>query len=227
MTMLDLDLALFHGVFDERVPVPPVPRLPADRPGRPGRPARRPHVVAIGGSTRPGSSAELALRVAAAAAEEAGADVTVIAGRELMLPIYDTESAHRTPLARRLVETVRTADGVLLASPGYHGALSGLVKNAVDYLEDLREDDRPYLDGRAVGCIAIAYGWQASVTTLQQLRQVTHALRGWPTPQGCAVNASLGPVTSPGQDSVQAQLRVAGRQVVEFAQLRAGLTPAV
>jgi FMN reductase len=216
MTMLDLDLDLF------RVP----PAGWADQPSA-RRGGRRPRVVAIGGSTRPGSSAELAVRVAAAAAEDAGAEVTVIAGRDLMLPIYDTECRDRTPAARRLVEAVRAADGVLLSSPGYHGALSGLVKNAVDYLEDLRDDERPYLDGRAVGCVAVAYGCQASVTTLQQLRQVTHALRGWPTPQGCAVNASLGPVTGPSQESVHAQLRVAGRQVVEFAVLQARLSPVI
>jgi FMN reductase len=210
MTMLDLDLDLFRGVA----------------PG-PFRGSHRPHVVAIGGSTRPGSSAELAVRVAAAAAAESGADVTVIAGRDLMLPIYDTETTDRTPQAQRLVEAVRSADGILLSSPGYHGALSGLVKNAVDYLEDLRGDDRPYLDGRAVGCIAVAYGWQASVTTLQQLRQVTHALRGWPTPQGCAVNASLGPVTGSAQESTLAQLRLAGRQVVEFAHMRAAMSTTV
>lgn len=213
MTMLDLDLELFR-TLSGGITTP----APADQRG-----PWRPRVVAIGGSTRPGSSAELAVRVAAAAAEEAGADVTVIAGRDLMLPIYDTEDRNRTPQARRLVEAVRSADGILLSSPGYHGALSGLVKNAVDYLEDLRDDERPYLDGRAVGCIAVAYGWQASVTTLQQLRQVTHALRGWPTPQGCAVNATLGPVTAPSQESVLAQLRLAGRQVVEFANLRASV----
>jgi FMN reductase len=215
MTMLDLDLDLFRAL------TPPV-GTPEGLP-----PRRRPRVVAIGGSTRPGSSAELALRVAAAAAADAGAELSFVTGRELMLPIYDTESDHRAADALRLVEEVRRADGILLASPGYHGALSGLVKNAIDYLEDLREDDRPYLDGRAVGCIAIAYGWQASVTTLQQLRQVTHALRGWPTPQGCSVNASLGPVTAPSQESALAQLRVAGRQVVEFANLRASLSATV
>ena len=221
MTMLDLDLELFRAMNGGSSP-----RLP-DQLAEVPRGPRRPRVVAIGGSTRPGSSAELAVRVAASAAQEAGADVTVIAGRDLMLPIYDTEDSHRTAAARRLVEAVRSADGILLSSPGYHGALSGLVKNAIDYLEDLRDDSRPYLDGRAVGCVAVAYGWQASVTTLQQLRQVTHALRGWPTPQGCAVNASLGPVTAPDQESALAQLRVAGRQVVEFANLRAGVSATV
>ncbi|MFM8897094.1 MAG: NADPH-dependent FMN reductase, partial [Actinomycetales bacterium] len=146
-------------------------------------------ILAIGGSTRPQSSSERALEVAALAAEAAGATVIRITGRDLMLPIYDTESGERTAAAQHLVDQARLADGVLVASPGYHGGISGMMKNALDYLEDLAGDDRPYLDGRAVGCIAVAHGWQATVSTLHQLRQVVHALRGWPTPLGGVVNA--------------------------------------
>ena len=71
---------------------------------------------------------------------------------------------------------------IIVASPAYHGGVSGLVKNALDYVEDLRDAKRPYLDGRAVGCIACAGGWQAAVATLTGLRSISHALRGWPTP---------------------------------------------
>ena len=48
------------------------------------------------------------------------------------------------------MRAVSAADGLIIASPGYHGGISGLVKNALDYVEDLRGDARPYLDGRAV-----------------------------------------------------------------------------
>jgi hypothetical protein len=46
------------------------------------------------------------------------------------------------------------------------GGISGLVKNALDYVEDLRDHELPYLDGRAVGCIGCAYRRQATTTTL-------------------------------------------------------------
>ena len=65
---------------------------------------------------------------------------------------------------------LRDADAVVVGSPGYHGAVSGLVKNALDYIEDLREDPRVYLDNTPWGCISCAYGWQAAVGTLGQLR---------------------------------------------------------
>lgn len=181
-------------------------------------------IVAVGGSTRPGSSSELAVRCAGRAAEAAGANVVYITGRDLILPIYDTETADRTDQARTLVESIRGAHGMLIASPGYHGGISGMIKNALDYIEDLREDDRPYLHGRAVGCIAVAYGWQATVSTLQQIRQVTHALRGWPTPLGATINAQTTKfaVDATTDDPAAAQqLATIGEQVVEFARMRA------
>jgi FMN reductase len=122
------------------------------------------------------------------------------------------------------LSAVRRADAVILASPGYHGTLSGMIKNALDYLEDLRADARPYLDGMPVGCVAVAYGWQATTSTLQSLRTTVHALRGWPSPMGAAINASavvFGPSGEFADDSSLFQLQLVGRQVTEFALLRA------
>lgn len=180
-------------------------------------------VVGIGGSLRNDSQSERALRIALAGAEEAGAKITPITGADLLLPFYDPAVPERPPAARHLIDELRVADGVVLVSPGYHGTISGLVKNALDYIEDLREDDRVYLDGRAVGCVAAARGWQASVTTLTALRSIVHALRGWPTPLGAAVNSALVTFDEDGECSdpqVSASLRLIGHQVVEFALAR-------
>lgn len=176
----------------------------------------------MGGSTRADSTSEAALRIAASGARDAGADVEILAGRDLMLPIYDPDDPLRSAQAQRLVGLARAAAGLIIVSPGYHGGLSGLVKNSLDYLEDLRGDaPGAYLDGRAVGCIAVAHGWQAAVGTLHQVRQVVHALRGWPTPFGAVVNSSEVRLDDPAAvpASVE-QLRLVGAQVVEFAHMR-------
>lgn len=180
-------------------------------------------VLAIGGSTRPDSSSERAVRAAARGAAQHGAEVRFIVSRDLIMPIYDTETDERTDLAQQLVEAYRWADGLIVASPGYHGGISGMIKNALDYIEDLREHDRVYLDGMAVGCIAVAYGWQATVSTLHQLRQVAHAVRGWPTPLGASVNASVTKLDHEGNSddtAAVAQLEGVGAQVAEFARMR-------
>ncbi|HJP79950.1 MAG TPA: NAD(P)H-dependent oxidoreductase [Pseudonocardiaceae bacterium] len=180
-------------------------------------------VVGIGGSLRADSQSERALRIALAGAEEAGAKTIAFSGEDLLLPFYDPTVADRPANALRLIDELRNADGVVVVSPGYHGTVSGLVKNALDYLEDLREEHDPYLDGRAVGCVSVAFGWQAAVTTLTALRSIAHALRGWPTPLGAAINTAAVTFDSDGGCSdpkVTANLRTIGTQVVEFASAR-------
>lgn len=181
-------------------------------------------VVGIGGSLRPDSQSERAMNAALAGARDAGAKVRAIPAGGLQLPFYDQDSPERGAAALELIEALREADGVVLASPGYHGTISGLMKNALDYVEDLREDSRPYLDGRAVGCVGVAYGWQATVMTLQALRSVVHSLRGWPTPLGGAVNSAetrFGPDGECADSKVAGTLSTIGAQVVEFAEHRA------
>jgi FMN reductase len=149
-----------------------------------------PYIVAVGGTLRPGSSTEKAMQHVLNAAERAGARTKLISGPALQLPMYQPENPDRSDAARDLVAQLALADGIILGSPGYHGSISGLVKNALDYAEDLRTDVRPYFSGRAVGCIATAGGWPGAVNTLGALRDIVHALRGWPTPLGAAINSS-------------------------------------
>jgi FMN reductase len=179
-------------------------------------------IVGLGGTEREGSVTEACLREALLAAEQGGARVKLFSARSLELPMFNPTVSHRSRRARTLIEAIRECDGLVLGSPAYHGDLSGLVKNALDYLEDLHDDPRPYLDGRAVGCIVCAYGGQATATTLTSLRNIVHALRGWPTPLGVTVSSTSllvngGAVTD---QRLRARLHVLGQQVVEFAQAR-------
>ncbi|GGM05593.1 NADPH-dependent FMN reductase [Nakamurella endophytica] len=175
-------------------------------------------IVGIGGSVDPGSQSGYALEAVLARARDGGAEVSSFTGRGLDFPPYHS-GAQPPPTARDYVEAVRAADAVVISSPGYHGTVSGLVKNALDYLEELRTDDRPYLHGRAVGLIAVARGWQAAVTTLTTLRQVTHALRGWPTPLGMAVNSAVTRFDATGateDGAVRTAVGLLTRQLLDF-----------
>jgi FMN reductase len=175
-----------------------------------------PHFVALGGTTRPGSSTERALVAALAFAEAKGARTTLLGAEIIALPHYAPENPDRTDAAKLLVATLRDADAVIVGSPGYHGALSGLVKNALDYIEDMSRDEKAYLSGVPVGCVATAAGWQAAVATMTQLRSIVHALRGWPTPLGVAIN-SIGDGTDPiMSEIVQNQLELMVDQQFEF-----------
>jgi FMN reductase len=185
--------------------------------------ARRPLVVGLGGTERDGSVTEACIREALHAAELAGARVQLFGARSLDLPMFKPTVSRRSKRVVTLVEAIRQCDGLVLGSPAYHGGLSGLVKNALDYLEDLHDDPRPFLDGRAVGCIACAYGGQATATTLTSLRNIVHALRGWPTPLGVTADCSSTVLGSGGviDPQLRARLQILGQQVVEFALTRA------
>jgi FMN reductase len=182
-----------------------------------------PLIVGFGGTAAPDSSTEIALVLALAAAQREGVRTKLFGSETLAaLPHYLTPASKNSEHARELLEYVREADGIIIASPGYHGSISGIVKNAIDYLEETAKDSRVYLDGLPVGLIATAYGWQAATSTLSTLRSIVHALRGWPTPLGAAINCSGG-IFKGGQCSdprALNQLELVGQQVCQFARLR-------
>ena len=136
------------------------------------------------------------------------------------LPHFNPEAPERTPEQIALVEAVRGADGLVIGTPGYHGSLSGLVKNAIDLLEDTNRDARVYWDGLPVGLVVSAAGWQAGGVTLAALRGITHAMRGWPTPLGLAINSieqrpfgADGALVDP---AIAAQVALMARQIMGF-----------
>lgn len=150
----------------------------------------QPHVVALGGTLRPESATGRLLAAALDMAAARGARTTLLTGEEIAFPHYEPDVAAANRAVARYLEALRSADAVIVGSPGYHGTLSGLVKTALDYAEQLRTDERVYFDGLPVGLIATAAGWQAAVSTLHALRTITHSLRGWPTPMGLAINTA-------------------------------------
>ena len=183
----------------------------------------RPYILGLGGTIRAGSSTQRALSTALEAAGEKGADTLLLCGSDLDMPAYAPGAEVLAQGARRILAEIRRADGIILGTPGYHGGISGLVKNALDYIEELKSDPRPYLEGRAVGCIVTAAGSQGATATLIALRSVVHALRGWPTPLGAAI-VTANPVFDAAGNClsprIETQLKVIAQQVFDFAALQ-------
>ncbi len=185
----------------------------------------KPLVVAIGGTLRRHSSTEKVLRLVLDRCAEQGATTCLITGDDLVMPPYAPDLADRSETAVRLVDAIRSADAILIGSPGYHGSISGLVKNALDYVEDLREACG-YFGGRPVGCVATGAGWQGAVSTLNAIRSTVHALRGWPTPLGIAVNTAdpLYSADDPGRSNALAgNCAELARQMLEFVSAQRAL----
>lgn len=177
------------------------------------------YIVGLGGTLRPASSTERVITHVLGYARELGAETASFVAEAIDLPMYSPTSAIRSAGAHALIEAVRRADCLIIGSPGYHGGVSGLVKNALDYAEDLAKDRRPYLEGRAVGCISTGAGWQGANSALHSLRSIVHALRGWPSPLGIAVNTRTPAFGNGGEclvPELQSQMQIMAAQLVQF-----------
>src|SRR5262249_28572750 len=82
------------------------------------------------------------------------------------------------------------ADAVVLATPVYHGAFSGLLKNALDHLKGDAFTHLP------VGTLAAGGGPRSASVACDQLRSIIRALGGWSTPTH--VGMSYGDVSDEG-----------------------------
>lgn len=173
-------------------------------------------VLGIAGSLVEGGDVASALGIVLETARGEGAEVRLLAGRELVLPVFDPNAtpASAPPEVEALLETLRWADGYVWGSPAYHGAVSGLFKNAIDYVEYLAPDG--YLAGKPVGLVAAAGGTLAAPYVLQQMTHIAHALRGWVVPLMVPIHQAFqvfrnGEVSD---DAVALRLRQLGRLLV-------------
>jgi NAD(P)H-dependent FMN reductase len=180
--------------------------------------AGTPRVVLLAGSLSAHSSADRLARWCARRCVEEGMPSVVFSGNDLEFPFY--RPGRTEPRSRAYLAALAGADGVVLLSPAYHGAPSGLLKNALDYVNELAGDPRPYLHGRAIGCVAVAGGDQGAHSTVASLRTIGHALRGWPTPLGVTLareRAAFADDGSPAHPSTVGDLTVMLEQVLTMA----------
>ncbi|MGZ3305773.1 MAG: NADPH-dependent FMN reductase [Asticcacaulis sp.] len=181
---------------------------------------QQPFIVGFGGAIRSGSSTERLVGRVLAQAEALGARTQQFDGAALAaLPHYDPGNPLRTTLQTQFLDAIRRADAVVIGSPVYHGGIAGVVKNAIDLIGDLAKDDRVFLDGRPVGLVVSAGGEQGAGVTLSAMRDIVHALRGWPTPVGVAVNANGQPIFT--EDGAIASASLAKAVATQAAQLLA------
>ena len=90
---------------------------------------------------------------------------------QLSLPIFTgVPHQYETEEVQELIEKIEKADGILLATPEYHGAMSGALKNALDFLNSA------YFAHKPVALLAVSGGGKGGINALNNLRTVTRAL---------------------------------------------------
>ncbi len=134
-------------------------------------------LLGISGSLRAASSSRAALQCALAKAEHLGAQVDLVDLRLTPLPLFnpDTRDGKHHAL---IAEKVRWANAYLIASPDYHGSMSGGVKNFLDYF--WKE-----LGGKLYGTILSSH--EKGLTPTDHIRTAIRQCYGWSLPYGIAI----------------------------------------
>jgi len=133
------------------------------------------NVLGVAGSTRKGSFSGQALKITLEYAKKQGAEVRLI---EAGLPLYDP-NAQASKEVEQAAEAVGWADAIILASPDYHGSMSGALKNFLDHFYE-------EFAGKLFGYIVASH--EKGLTVMDQMRTAVRQCYGWSMPYGVSAN---------------------------------------
>lgn len=175
-------------------------------------------ILGLGGSLRRDSFSRRALLETLAAAQAAGAETIDWTLDAHPLPLYDDDLEQFGELpevVKQLHQAARRADGVLFAAPEYHNGISGVVKNAIDWLRPRDVRDKP------IGIIVVGGGSAGGHRALTHLRQVARGLAAFAIPPEVSIaNADAALLDGPWPDpATERHIERLGREIVRYATL--------
>ncbi len=136
-------------------------------------------VLGVCGSMRARSYSSRAAAVALAAAREHGAETRLLELREAGLPTYSPDEADAGHDGlRAATEAVNWADALLLATPDYHGSMSGAMKNFLDFYW-------AEFAGKLFGYVCASH--EKGLTVMDQMRTAVRQCYGWSLPYGVSL----------------------------------------
>jgi NAD(P)H-dependent FMN reductase len=137
------------------------------------------HVLGVSGSLRTHSRSLMAVKVALEFAKESGAETRLLNLRELNLPLYSPDREDGSAAEEALGKDMEWADAIVLASPDYHGSMSGAMKNFLDY-------NWEECAGKLFGYMCSSH--EKGLTVMDQMRTVVRQCYGWSMPYGVSFN---------------------------------------
>lgn len=133
-------------------------------------------ILGVSGSMREGSHSARALGVLLEGARTRGAEARLLDLRVVDLPMYRPHGALiETEGLRVATEAVNWADAFVLASPDYHGSMSGAMKNFLDYYWT-------EFSGKVFGYLCASH--EKGLTVMDQMRTAVRQCYGWSLPYG-------------------------------------------
>lgn len=125
-------------------------------------------VIGISGSLRKASYNSMALRAAQKLAPE-GMTIEIETIGDFPLYNEDVKAAGMPAEVTALRDKIRAADGVLFACPEYNFSVTGVLKNAIDWLS--RPPDQPF-EGKPVALFGASQGPVGTARAQYHLRQI-------------------------------------------------------
>jgi NAD(P)H-dependent FMN reductase len=168
------------------------------------------NVLGVAGSTRQESYSTRALKIALDHAKSHGAEVRLLELNRTVLPLYDP-SAPASKEVEHAAEAIAWADAFILASPDYHGSMSGALKNFLDHFYE-------EFAGKVFGYIVASH--EKGLTVMDQMRTAVRQCYGWSMPYGVSIN---GPQDFTGNEignaRLSSRLRMMTRDLVVYGRL--------
>ena len=145
------------------------------------------NVLGVAGSMRQQSYSTRALKIVLEEAKKYYSESHMLELRKINLPLYDPSeitsdeptSNNSNSVLERITTALRWADAFVLASPDYHGSMSGGMKNFLDYFwEDFA--------GKTFGYVVASH--EKGLTVADQMRTAVRQCYGWSMPYNVSIN---------------------------------------
>jgi FMN reductase len=137
-------------------------------------------VLGVGSSMREDSYGTRALKIVLDRMEKLQAETHLLDLRKVKMPTFNPNSSVQSgKRIREVTEEVNWADVFILATPDYHGSMSGPMKNFLDhYWQEFA--------GKTFGYICTSH--EKGLTVMDQMRTAVRQCYGWSLPYGISVN---------------------------------------
>ena len=136
-------------------------------------------VLGVASSLRDGSSSTVTLMIALDFIKKLGAQTRLVDLKQTKLPLYDPNENQSSIELQKIEKDVEWADAFILATPDYHGSMSGTMKNFLDCFWS-------EFAGKTFGYICASH--EKGLTVMDHMRTAVRQCYGWSLPYGISVN---------------------------------------
>lgn len=170
-------------------------------------------VLGLPGSLRRDSYTRMAVNIALQGAQEMGAQTSLLDLRDYRISLLDLYTEPSADIIQ-LRQQVRSAQGIILGTPEYHGSFSGVLKHVLDLM------GFDEFEGKMLGLVGVAGGNAGAINAINGLRTVGRSLHAWVLPDQVSiaeVSKAFDANGNPIDPRQHENLKEIGRQVARFA----------